>query len=251
MSSSIQYRWWRDTPRFARRFYWRTLLATLVAAAIMLAVSLMAAVGWMGAVPMLALFSVLSFVPGAIVGFYGVVVRRWETRLLERLGAAGCQLCPRCGFDFTSHDGPTNCSECGTALDLEEVKKVWQAFRPLMTRVPRMVLRRRLVIAISAFVLWPAMVIPVTFQVSRGPRAVLGWMLAAIGAMLAFGAWHLMRERRLRKAALEHDGYLCPQCAYPLPREEKEVRCPECGTNVDVQQVVAQWCEFAALTRER
>ena len=248
MSSSIQHRWWRAAPRFARRFYWRTLLTMPVPVAIMLVASLMAVVRGMWLVP----FAVLSLVPGAIVGLYSVVVRRWETRLLERLAAAGCKLCPRCGFDFTSHDGPTNCSECGTALDLEEVKKVWQAFRPLMTRVPRMVLRRRVVIAISALVLWGAMTIAITaFQVPRGARAVLGSMLAAIGAMLAFGAWHLMHERRLRKAAIEHDGYLCPQCAYPLPREEKEVRCPAYGTNVDVQQVVAQWCEFAARTRER
>ena len=87
------------------------------------AVFAMAFLGLMGAGAFVALVAVIWIL-------WRFAVSRCETRLVRRLRGADCMLCPQCGYDLTGHEGRINCPECGTALNLEEVKTVWHSFRP-------------------------------------------------------------------------------------------------------------------------
>lgn len=129
MNSSDWYCWWwRDAPQFARHFYLRMVLVAVPLAAIFFAMALlMDAVRRMGLLGLTALMVAVAAILSLV---WRVAVARWETRLVQRLRAADCKLCPRCGYDLTGHDGPTNCPECGSVVDLGEVMKVWHSFRP-------------------------------------------------------------------------------------------------------------------------
>lgn len=127
MRSSLRSWWWRDTPRFARRFYWRTMLVGMPLYAALLGMMLLT-----GSARRMGLVGLGAFcaVAAVLISLWVIAVGRWETRLVQRLQAAACKLCPRCGYDLTGHDGLIDCPECGTALDLDEVTKAWQSFRP-------------------------------------------------------------------------------------------------------------------------
>ncbi len=49
--------------------------------------------------------------------------------LVKRLVAADFKLCPECGYRLTGLSDQTDCPECGTACDLEEVEAMWRGFR--------------------------------------------------------------------------------------------------------------------------
>ncbi len=69
---------------------------------------------------------------------------------------------------------------------------------------------------------------------------------AAIAALLLLGVLALLRERTLHKLVVEHEGRVCPVCTYPLPGQEGQVRCPECGRTVDLERTIEQWRQFTA-----
>lgn len=112
---------------------------------------------------------------------------------------------------------------------------------------PRIVRVRRL--ASSLIVALPGIAIIFGAQfVSRSDAFQWTLGVAIAVALVSFLA-HLIQEGRLRKHASHFEGHICPRCAYPLPKQEKQARCPECpecGTTVDLQQVVKQWREFAS-----
>lgn len=53
--------------------------------------------------------------------------------------------------------------------------------------------------------------------------------LLLIACLIARGRWESHRRRKFIRAIDEHDGYVCEDCGYPLPRSDEEVRCAECG----------------------
>ncbi len=75
---------------------------------------------------------------------------------------------------------------------------------------------------------------------------MLWWLGAATAVVLLLGLFVLLRERTLRKLVIEHEGRVCPGCTYPLPGQEGQVRCPECGQTVDLERTIEQWRQFTA-----
>ncbi len=66
----------------------------------------------------------------------------------------------------------------------------------------------------------------------------------AVVTGVSFSSDYLVR-RAWKKRIIEHDGLMCPQCAYPLagcPDEEAGVTCPECGfVTQDTSQLFERW----------
>ncbi len=75
---------------------------------------------------------------------------------------------------------------------------------------------------------------------------MLWWLGAATAVVLLLGLFVLLRERTLRKLVIEHEGRVCPGCTYPLPGQEGQVRCPECGQTVDLERTIEQWRQFTS-----
>lgn len=50
-----------------------------------------------------------------------------------------------------------------------------------------------------------------------------------IAFLVARHRWESLRKRKFVQAIDEHDGYVCVQCGYPLPRANVETKCAECG----------------------
>ncbi len=75
---------------------------------------------------------------------------------------------------------------------------------------------------------------------------MLWGVYAAIAALLLLGIFALLRESKLHRLVVEHEGRLCPGCTYPLPGKEGQVRCPECGQTVDLERTIEQWRQFTS-----
>ena len=74
------------------------------------------------------------------------------------------------------------------------------------------------------------------------PWMSFGFFVMAICVTPFYGFFvHRAWVKRIR----EHDGLMCPQCAYPLagcPDEEAGVTCPECGSvTEDTSQLFERW----------
>ncbi|MBS0197357.1 MAG: hypothetical protein JSR77_11425 [Planctomycetes bacterium] len=57
---------------------------------------------------------------------------RWRAKIRRLAASVGCRLCPRCCYDLTAAPelpgatGTTRCPECGEAVDLAEVERLWR-----------------------------------------------------------------------------------------------------------------------------
>ncbi len=124
------YRWWRNAPRVAQRFYRRMFLLVLLIEAVPVGALLLMHFRRSAA---LALLAVMTAVMLALLCPWVLAFGGWETRLVRRLRVADCKLCPECGFDLTGHDGLVNCPECGAGCDVRKVQAAWRAFRPMIS----------------------------------------------------------------------------------------------------------------------
>lgn len=57
----------------------------------------------------------------------------------------------------------------------------------------------------------------------------MGVPLFFMAILVARHRWESHRKRKFIQAIDEHDGYVCIQCGYPLPRSDLETKCAECG----------------------
>ena len=114
-------------------------------------------------------------------------------------------------------------------------------------RTPRQWWHARIIL-FGAVGLWLAIFIIDTLLVffPRGIRLnSWSWVVATGVAASVFFWSEFFVHRAWAKRILEHDGLMCPQCAYPLagcPDEEAGVTCPECGNvTQDTSQLFERW----------
>jgi len=87
-------------------------------------------------------------------------------------------------------------------------------------------------------------------RLSSGYVVVVLCTLAAIALLLELLA--RAEVRRIEKSAVEYDNSLCLICGYCLEHLPKKHICPECGTQYDLDHVVAEWQgHFASRKRKR
>lgn len=74
--------------------------------------------------------------------------------------------------------------------------------------------------------------------------------LAAVALLLEILA--RAEVRRIEKSAMEYNNSLCLICGYCLQHLPEKHICPECGTEYDLDDVVAEWqAHFASRKRKR
>ena len=79
-----------------------------------------------------------------------------------------------------------------------------------------------------------------------GFRLDYWWWIASLAAVTGVFLWSDYFVRRVwKKRIIEHDGLMCPQCAYPLagcPEKENSITCPECGyITDDTRELFERW----------
>lgn|GEM_PF-7042272 len=85
---------------------------------------------------------------------------------------------------------------------------------------------------------------------SSGCVVVALCALAAVALLLEFLA--RTEVRRIERSAVEYDNSLCLICGYCLKHLPETHMCPECGTQYDLNHVVAEWqAYFISRKRKR
>ena len=119
------YSWWRDAPPLVRRHYRRCVVISVAMCGVGMALSLIDLVELIG--PRWTKVFAGVWILSMPVLLY-VVLKPYK-RLMKRIEAVGYKLCTECGYQLTGLTGQTDCPECGTACDLEEVEAMWTRFR--------------------------------------------------------------------------------------------------------------------------
>ncbi len=120
------YDWKGEAPPLRRRHRRRYVVISVAAMGMMIVPFLLIdfdvliGPGWTAVVSGSFLLSMLVLV---------YVVQKPYRQLMKRLVAADFKLCPECGYRLTGLSDQTDCPECGTACDLEEVEAMWRGFR--------------------------------------------------------------------------------------------------------------------------
>ncbi len=106
---------WRDHPRISKRILYRYLVALLV---------------YLGLVGLSMFLPTLRFGPPFLVFLpmfcLMAIFFLQQRRFRRRVQAADYLLCPDCGYALAGHEGIVHCPECGTALDIEAVRRQWR-----------------------------------------------------------------------------------------------------------------------------
>lgn len=114
-------------------------------------------------------------------------------------------------------------------------------------RIPRVVLRVRLYVALGLFTVFLCARL-VRLIDDRMPTWALNLtgdiIFALLLIILVLQYW---RERRLKSRLLGADYRLCERCAYNLTGLPARHRCPECGSAYDIEQTRAIWKRWRPL----
>ena len=177
-------------------------------------------------------------------------------------------LCLHCGYNLTRVNLGGVCPQCVTGYNLEEVRACWQRWRPIWSGpkhknsealgrklnhvvLPNAVARDRRRIQICYFLLMVTM-FGAGVYLPLHSRYFLALFVAnsilAIIGLVTF--WFRRRERHLKKDALQADYALCLHCEYDLTGLNKQqYKCPECGTDYDLEYVRACWSNWRTMCR--
>ena len=237
---------WRQLPPFVRRRYIRFLVYVVVGlAAILLLIGLSVV-----AYPQLSSSSFLMYSTFAYPGISLLLLSLWDKRLTRRLKAVEYRLCPECGSHLTDLSGETACPECSAPCNIEQVVKAWKVFSYRWWRDAPPLARRHYWRWIIVCLLLLGIILA-TLPINLYKMAGLRWSLVFYGlwalSMPVLMYFALESHKRLVKR-LESAGFkLCPKCGYPLTGLTGKTRCPECGLQLDVDQVEYAWRRYRSI----
>lgn len=235
----------RQFPPFVRRRYIRFLVYAVVG---------LAAIGlliWFSgaAYPQSSFSSFVMYSTFAYPGILFLLVALWDKRLTRRLKAVEYRLCPQCGSHLTDLSGETACPECSAPCNIEQVVKAWKVFSYRWWRDAPPLARRHywrwiivcLLLLGIILATWPINLYKVA---GRWSFAFYGLWALSMPVLMYFA---LESHKRLVKRLQSAGFKLCPSCGYPLTGLTGKTCCPECGLELDVDQVESAWRRYRSI----
>ena len=237
---------WRQLPPFVRRQYIRFLVYAVVGlAGILLLIGLSVV-----AYPQSSFSSFVMYSTFAYPAISVLLVALWDKRLTRRLKAVEYRLCPECGYQLTGLSGETACPECSAPCNIEHVVKAWKVFSYRWWRDAPPLARRhywRWIIVCLLLLGIILATLPINLYKVAGVRwsfVFLGLWALSLPVMVYFA---LESHKRLVKRLESSEFKLCPKCGYPLTGLTGKTCCPECGLQLDVDQVEYAWRRYRSI----